>query len=171
MITREHTKDETRSSAVYSPCERYRYSLTRCWDETRQRLLYVMLNPSTATETQNDPTVERCERRARHLRFGAFRVINLFAWCATDPKDMRSADDPVGPKNDATILEGASWANTIIAAWGIHGTHHDRAATVALMLHRQGTPLYHLGLTRAGHPRHPLYVPYAQRPEPWNARR
>jgi hypothetical protein len=69
-----------------------------------------MLNPSTATEVQNDPTVERCERRARALGFGAFRVLNIFAWRATDPRDMRAAADPVGPENDAAILDSLPWA-------------------------------------------------------------
>ena len=68
MITRSHIKDDAPSVAVYSDCERYRYALTRVWDPLEPRLSFVMLNPSTATEVQNDPTVERCERRARALR-------------------------------------------------------------------------------------------------------
>jgi hypothetical protein len=97
MITRTHQKGDAASVAVYSDCERYRYSLTRVWDADGSRALFIMLNPSTATEVQNDPTVERCERRARALGFGAFRVLNIFAWRATDPRDMRAAADPVGP--------------------------------------------------------------------------
>ena len=77
MITRSHQKGDAASVAVYSPCERYRYLLTRVWNPTGPRALFVMLNPSTATEAQNDPTVERCERRARALGFGAFRVTNI----------------------------------------------------------------------------------------------
>ena len=68
MIVRTHIKDDAPSEAIYSDCERYRYALTRTWDESGKRALFVMLNPSTATEVQNDPTVERCERRARTLR-------------------------------------------------------------------------------------------------------
>ena len=86
MITRTHLKGDADSVAVYSPCERYRYLLTRVWDGAGPRALFVMLNPSTATEFQNDPTVERCERRARALGFGAFRVANIFAFRATDPR-------------------------------------------------------------------------------------
>ena len=167
MITRSHTKGDAPSTAVYSDCERYRYSLVRTWDEAGRKALFVMLNPSTATEVQNDPTVERCERRARHLGYGAFRVTNIFAWRATDPRDMRAAADPVGPQNDAALTEGADWADDIIAAWGVHGAHLARGAAVADMLGRQGKPLYHLGLSKAGHPRHPLYLPYAQRPQAW----
>jgi hypothetical protein len=79
MITRTHLKDDAASVAIYSDCENYRYALTRIWDEAAGKVAFVMLNPSTATEVQNDPTVERCERRARALGFGAFRVCNIFA--------------------------------------------------------------------------------------------
>ena len=79
MITRTHTKGDAPSTAVYSDCERYRYSLVRTWDTAGRKALFVMLNPSTATEVQNDPTVERCERRARALGFGSFCVTNIFA--------------------------------------------------------------------------------------------
>jgi len=82
MITREFLKGDAHSTAIYSDCERYRYLLTRVWEPAGRKALFVMLNPSTATEVQNDPTVERCERRARTLGFGAFRVTNIFA-CAT----------------------------------------------------------------------------------------
>ena len=105
MLKRTHQKDDAASVAIYSDCESYRYSLTRVWDETGGKVHFVMLNPSTATEVQNDPTVERCERRARALGYGAFRVTNIFAWRDTDPKQMRVARDPIGPANDAAILE------------------------------------------------------------------
>ncbi len=167
MITRSHTKGDAPSWAVYSDCERYRYSLTRVWDETGKRVLFVMLNPSTATEVQNDPTVERCERRARVLGYGAFRVTNIFAWRATDPRDMKQAKDPVGPQNDAALSEGADWADHIIAAWGAHGAHRDRGCAVKDQLALLNVPLFHLGLTKAGHPKHPLYLPYVQHPERW----
>jgi hypothetical protein len=167
MITRTHTKDDAPSIAVYSDCERYRYELTRTWDPAGGKALFVMLNPSTATEVQNDPTVERCERRARALGFGAFRVTNIFAWRDTDPKKMRAAADPVGPANDAAIRDGAYWADRVICAWGTHGAHLDRGPAVEALLRATGLTLYHLGLTKAGHPKHPLYIGYARQPEPW----
>ena len=167
MITRSHQKGDAASSAVYSDCGRYRYALTRIWDAGGRRVLFVMLNPSTATEVQNDPTVERCERRARALGFGAFRVCNIFAWRATDPRDMRASLDPVGPENDAAILEGAGWADAIICAWGVHGAHLARGPAVESLLRGAGHRLSHLGLSKAGHPKHPLYISYAVRPVPW----
>jgi len=167
MITRSHQKGDAPSTAIYSDCESYRYALTREWDKNGRRALFIMLNPSTATEVQNDPTVERCERRARALGFGAFRVTNIFAWRDTDPKKMRAAADPVGPENDAAILESCPWADQIIAGWGAHGAHHDRGGQVEALLRQSGRPVYHLGLTKAGHPKHPLYIAYTQQPERW----
>lgn len=167
MITRSHTKGDAPSTAVYSPCESYRYALTRIWNPQGRRVTFVMLNPSTATEVQNDPTVERCERRARALGYGAFRVCNIFAFRATDPKVMRAHPDPIGPANDAAILEGADWAEAVICAWGTHGAHLDRGIAVEALLRASGRPLFHLGLSLAGHPRHPLYIGYDRQPEPW----
>ncbi len=167
MIERRHQKGDAASTAVYSDCERYRYLLTRVWDPDGERALFVMLNPSTATEMQNDPTVERCERRARALGFGAFRVTNIFAWRATDPREMRAAADPVGPENDAAILQSCPWADRIVCAWGTHGAHLDRGPAVETLLRATGLPLFHLGLSKAGHPKHPLYIGYAVQPQVW----
>lgn len=168
MITRHHQKGDAQSTAVYSDCERYRYLLTRVWDRSGPKALFVMLNPSTATEVQNDPTVERCERRARALGFGAFRVTNIFAFRATDPRVMRAQADPVGPENDAAIIDSAHWADRIVCAWGTHGAHLDRGPRVERLLRDAGRPLHHLGLSQAGHPKHPLYIGYDRQPEPWD---
>jgi len=167
MITRTHQKDDAHSTAVYSDCEKYRYSLTRIWQPKGKKAFFVMLNPSTATEVQNDPTVERCERRSRTLGFGAFRVANIFAWRDTDPRKMRSSADPIGPENDATITEGCAWADQIICAWGTHGEHLKRGAQVEKIMRATNLPLYHLGLSKAGHPKHPLYIAYAVQPQLW----
>ncbi|MEM9477201.1 MAG: DUF1643 domain-containing protein [Pseudomonadota bacterium] len=167
MIERSFQKGDAASVAVYSDCERYRYSLTRTWD-AGGHALFVMLNPSTATERQNDPTVERCERRARSLGFGTFTVCNIFAWRETDPFKMRRAAEPVGPENDAAILAACAAADTLICAWGTHGAHLDRGSQVETIMRATGRPLYHLGLSKAGHPKHPLYIAYAQRPALWD---
>jgi hypothetical protein len=166
VITKRFTKGDAVSEAVYSDCERYRYLLTRVW-APGPKALFVMLNPSTATEVQNDPTVERCERRARALGFGAFRVTNIFAFRATDPKLMRAIADPIGPENDAAILGSLPWADAVVCAWGNHGLHMNRGTAVEAMLRAAGAPLCHLGLTGQGQPRHPLYVGYDQLPEAW----
>jgi len=172
MITRHHQKGDAASVAVYSACESYRYLLTRTWDASGPRALFVMLNPSTATEVQNDPTVERCERRSRALGFGAFRVTNIFAFRATDPKVMRAQTDPTGPANDDTIVGSAiDWIrggdDRVICAWGTHGAHLDRGPAVEALLRQTDRPLWHLGLSKAGHPKHPLYIAYDQQPQLW----
>ena len=166
MIRRRHQRGDADSEAVFSDCETYRYALTRQWS-AGPRLLWVMLNPSTASERLNDPTVERCERRARALGFGGFRVVNLFAFRATDPRNLKGAADPVGPENDASLTEGAEWSDVVLCAWGGHGQLNDRAGCVTPLLQRSGKPLLHLGLTQTGHPKHPLYVAYGVQPTQW----
>ncbi|MCV2893577.1 DUF1643 domain-containing protein [Lentibacter sp. XHP0401] len=167
MIERTHIKGDAPSTAVYSDCENYRYLLTRVWEPEGRKALFIMLNPSTATEVQNDPTVERCERRARALGFGGFRVTNIFAWRDTDPKNMRAAAEPIGGENDKSIAESCAWADQIIAGWGAHGEHLQRGQAVEALLRATRLPVFHLGLTKAGHPKHPLYIAYTQQPERW----
>ena len=168
MILRRHRAgDGTESEAVYSDCETYRYRLSRVWNDADPQALFVMLNPSTADEVRNDPTVGRCETRARRAGFGGFTVCNLFAFRATHPADLRCATRPVGPNNDRALADASAAADLILCAWGVHGAHLGRGAEVARLLARAGRPLFHLGLTREGHPRHPLYLSYEVRPEPW----
>ena len=167
MDIRHHATDQTRSEAQFSDCGLYRYQLTRHWAGTKDTVNFIMLNPSRADEFRNDPTVERCERRARAMGFGGFSVTNIFAWRDTDPHAMRRAAEPVGPRNDEIITAAAQQASLVIAAWGSHASHRARGADVARLLSNAGVTLHHLGLTKHGHPRHPLYVPYARLPEVW----
>lgn len=157
MIERQAEQDGQTSWAYYSLCEAYRYGLRRVWNADLPDLLYIMLNPSTATELQNDPTIESCQRRARRLGFGGMRITNLFAWRATRPEDLRRAEAPEGPENDAFIASWAAKAGVTVAGWGVHGGFRDRGRQVAQTLPGD---VRHLGLTKAGHPRHPLYVSY-----------
>jgi hypothetical protein len=166
MIRREAEAGDVRSVALYSDCGAYRYLLRRSWGAGGQ-LLCILLNPSTASEVRNDPTVARCERRARALGYGGFAVANLFAWRATAPADLRAAADPIGPDNDRVLNGAATEADAILCGWGVHGSHLGRGAEVAARLWAAGHRLLHLGITREGHPRHPLYVAYAARPQPW----
>jgi len=126
-----------------------------------------MLNPSTATEIQNDPTVERCERRAKVLGYGAFKVCNIFAYRSTDPKIMRLQKDPIGPENDKIIIKSANWSNNIICAWGTNGSHLNRGKKIEELLRAKNFTLTHLGLSKDGHPKHPLYISYSVSPENW----
>ena len=167
MIERHHEANGKTSTARYSDCERYRYDLMRRWSDG-PGLTYIMLNPSKATEQANDPTIERCERRAVALGFAAFRVCNLFAWCETDPAALRRAPEPEGPDNETVLIEAAHWAEMILCGWGVHGAHLQAGPRVAALL-RHSFVLHHLGLTKDGHPRHPLYVAYRQQPVIWSA--
>lgn len=162
MIQRNHQAGDTRSEAIYSSCQTYRYALTRIWHNESPRIALVMLNPSTASELRNDPTVARCEARARASGQGGFRVVNLFAFRATDPRDLKAAPDPCGPDADAALTEAALWADTILCAWGNHGRYRQRDMQALALLRAAGKPLFHLGLTLQGQPRHPLYVAAAQ---------
>lgn len=166
-VERRHETADGWREAVYSDCERYRYSLTVTWNPEGRRLTYVMLNPSKATELANDPTIERCERRARRLGYGAFRVVNLFALRETSPARLKAAREPEGPGNLEHIVEATRWSDEIMAAWGVHGAHRSQAEKVLPALRDSGTPLLHLGLTKHGHPRHPLYISYEILPEYW----
>ena len=167
MITRHHTDGPTSSWATYSDCETYRYALARTWDETGRRVMFVMLNPSKATEQANDPTVGRCEARAKALGYGAFMVTNLFSLRETDPQQMRRHPSPVGKMTDQALLDGADWADVTIAAWGVHGVHLGRNDAVTTLFAQASKPLFCLGLSKDGHPRHPLYLPYSAQPELW----
>ena len=166
MLHRKHDAPGCVSEALYSDCETYRYALSRVWDQAAGQLAFLMLNPSTATELRNDPTIERCERRARALGFGGIEIVNLFAFRATRPADLRRASDPVGPGNDAVLAQRCASARLVIAAWGVHGALLDRGPEVA---RRLPCRLHHLGMTQQGHPRHPLYVPYTVQPQLWHA--
>lgn len=123
-----------------------------------------MLNPSTADEMVNDPTVERCERRARAAGFGAVTILNLFAYRSTDPKALYTLDDPVGPLNDRVIEVMLEDASLVICGWGQHGKLLDRGAQVLRLIRERGVIPHALKLTRDGQPGHPLYVPYAAQP-------
>lgn len=147
--------------AVFSPCRRYRYALWRRWG-AGEYCLFIGLNPSTADETDDDPTTRRCKSFAAAWGYSAVCMANLFAWRATDPAEMRRASDPVGPANDAVLSAVHSQAGISIAAWGTHGHHLARGPTIT----REYQPLYHIGLTRGRCPRHPLYLPCGVLPEP-----
>ena len=169
MLTeRRHEAAGVVSRAVYSADERYRYSLERQWDPARPVMTAIMLNPSTATEAKNDPTVARVERRARMGGFGALRVTNIFSLRATDPAELYGPHDPIGPETDRLLAASAEGAGLILCGWGAHGTLLDRGAAVVALLRGAGHTLSVLGLTRAGLPRHPLYVGYGIAPRPWD---
>src|SRR6266545_1365167 len=142
-------------TAQFSPCRRYRYTLGRDAVVVGGvgTVVFLGLNPSIADESRDDPTTTRCLAFARRWGFARMEVLNLYAYCSTDPRALRRIDDPVGPDNDRAIAEGCAKADLLIAAWGAHRV--DKRAAYVLELIGKGT--HCLGLTKAGAPRHPLY--------------
>jgi hypothetical protein len=158
---------EMTGGAALSPCGRYRYALSRSWDDDLPVALFVMLNPSTADADVDDPTIRRCVSFARSWGCGAITVANLYAYRATDPAELAVADDPVGPDNDYWIATLAADAELIVAAWGATAHPSPTRANSVRDLLRRACAVHCLGRTQHGHPRHPLYVPAATRREEW----
>jgi hypothetical protein len=144
--------------AVLSDCGRYRYLLRRTWDYGKPRLLYVMLNPSTADAEIDDATIRSCIRLAKGIGYGSFEVVNLFALRATDPAELAKAVDPVGPNNDITIEAAIGRCDVAICAWGAHPMAVSRSRTVRSLLRRRRPAVFSLGTTKSGAPKHPLYI-------------
>ena len=147
------------AGARFSTCRRWRYLLWRRWDPSRPVANFLMLNPSTADEFRLDPSCTRARRYAERWGFGALIVTNLFAWRATDPRDMKAAREPVGRANDHAIVRAAREAAIVVCAWGNHGAHLERSARVLAFLRAAGVPLHALRVTGAAEPAHPLYLP------------
>lgn len=143
------------STAVLSPCGKYRYLLTREWDPNLPPLVVCMLNPSTADAVVNDPTIRRLIAFARREGRGGLQVVNLYALRSPDPIALYGHPDPVGPGNDRHIAEAVRGAGDVLVAWGANPG--PQAARVAHVLGMIGRPVC-LGTTKDGHPRHPLYV-------------
>ncbi|NNM65029.1 MAG: DUF1643 domain-containing protein [Burkholderiales bacterium] len=154
------------SGAVFSPCRQYRYVLWRSWEPAKPACMFLMLNPSTADAVDNDATVERCQRRAQMMGYGALVVGNIFAYRSTDPDKLYELEDPVGPDNDRSILERAAAAGIVICGWGTHGALRRRGDAVLRMLREAGITPHALRINADGSPRHPLYVGYEIRPVP-----
>jgi hypothetical protein len=155
------------NGAVLSPCRTWRYRLWRKWREESQ-VNFLMLNPSTADESADDPTIRRCLGYARRWGYGGIVVTNLFALRATDPGALREHPDPVGPHNDQAILAAACSCALVVCAWGSHGDIRGRAGEVEWLLRRQRIRPHYLRRNQDGHPAHPLYLKGDIRPVPWS---
>jgi hypothetical protein len=144
-------------SAVISDCGLYRYRLDRRW-APGPTVAWIMLNPSTADADTDDPTLRRILAFSRGWGFGALRVVNLYAYRATEPADLWRAADPVGPDNDRHIAAAVSCVE-VVAAWGANARPDRIAAVLALIARAPGAGRVHaLAVTKSGQPRHPLYL-------------
>ena len=153
-----------RSGAVFDTARQYRYMLWRQWNETDQMVAFVMLNPSTADAIVSDPTLRRCIGYATQWGFGGVYIVNLFAYRATDPERLSTADDPVGADNNHYILNTTAAAAVTVAACGNGGTLHGRDQAVIELIQ---CPLYAIGETKPGNPWHPLRKPADASLERW----
>lgn len=163
------------TTAEISPDGLYRYWLERHWGGCNTgHATFVMLNPSTADATSDDPTIRRCMGFARAWGLDGITVVNLYALRSTDPKGLWMADDPVGPSNDGWLEVAAHIAARqnapTVAAWGA-SARADRVALVEATFQLFGAPLQSLGTTKAGQPRHPLYLPGTAQLQPWTSER
>lgn len=160
---------------TFSACGRYRFTLTRrvCMlgHLKDQSVTFVMLNPSTADASVNDPTIRRCMGFARSWGFGGLRVVNLYAWRATKPADLwiayrGRACITGGPENDNAIRDAARQSVRVVVAWGAHAEPDRAAEVLALLREVDASPLC-LGTTKSGAPRHPLMLPRGTVPLPF----
>ncbi len=154
---------EPARSAVISDDERYRYLLTRTWDEAKPVILFVMLNPSTADAYEDDPTIRRCVSFAKRDGYGGLEVTNLYAYRSTKPEELWRVFDPVGPENDYHIMRATERCAQRVAAWGANAKS-ARSRIVRKMLIDPCV----LGLTKKGFPKHPLYISAKQPFELWS---
>lgn len=164
------------TGAIFSPCRTWRYRLWRIWDKTLPLACFVLMNPSTADEIEDDATVLRCQKRVaqwKHIKLGGVIVVNVFAWRETDseklPGLIAAGTDIVGQENDAAILAAARESAIVVCGWGNPGNLSGRGRAVEQMLRDAGVQLHYLQLNADGTPQHPLYIGYAVPPNPWNA--
>jgi hypothetical protein len=151
-----------KKDAVISECKKYRYTLSRTWEENKPGVVFLMLNPSTADAALDDPTIRRCIGFAKSWGFGSLTVLNLFAYRATNPKELLLQADPVGPLNGSFLHSAFQTSSPIICAWG-NSSIVDRL----LKQVKNYFPLYaaklerlaYLDLSVNGTPKHPLYLP------------
>jgi len=165
LITRDHT-----GGAVFSACGRYRYVLFRRWASS-ERAVFVMLNPSTADERENDPTVKRCIEYARAWGYGGLIVLNLFALRSTDPRALLGDEDPEGPMNDSALTAVFRSLNPrshlVVCAWGVRGGYRSRSQFVLGLMDACDVVPRCLRITKDGFPEHPLYLPGVLTPSPY----
>jgi len=149
------------SGATFSACQRYRYTLWRWWSmepmDPARMVAFVGLNPSTADASVDDPTIRRCINFAKAWGYDGMVMLNLFAWRDTDPKGMKAASNPIGEDNGGAIIMVCQAVATVVLCWGVHGEFLGRGYRVQQMLTKV-RECHCFGLTKEGHPKHPLYL-------------
>lgn len=149
-------------NARFSRCRTYRYSLSRGWEGGNGQVLFVGLNPSTADHRKDDPTIRRCVGFAKSWGYAGMEIVNLFAFRATYPSDLKKAPDPIGPRNDHWIRQAIAESELVIACWGVDGNFLGRDAE---FLQKQ-SKLHCIKWNSSATPAHPLYLPKDLQPIP-----
>ena len=152
-----------KKNAILSDDRKYRYVLSRNWDETKPTVLFIGLNPSIADESEDDPTIRRCINFAKDWGYGDILMTNLFAFRSTNPQGLYAEQDPIGIDNDFYIRECADKAEITIACWGNHGSFNNRSLEVYDLV----KSLYCLDINKSGEPKHPLYIKRDIKPKPY----
>ena len=149
-------------TAVLSTCKKYRYFLTRTWDDNLPRVLFIMLNPSTADAKEDDNTIRRCKGYAEDWGYGGFYVVNLFAFRSKEPTDLLKISDPIGPENELWFRRASAMATLIVCAWGngkiISKLQKSLYPEYKPLGWLDQKPLHYLELSKDGTPKHPLYL-------------
>lgn len=160
ISTGSYLPKELVRDATFSEDRVYRYQLVRSTGHPNQTLVnFVGLNPSTADESSDDPTVRRLIGFAGRQGFGFLILTNLYAFRATDPRALAWASDPIGPDNVKYIAAAAGASQCIVPCWGTHGALRSRGREVLGLLRRLGD-IRVFGLTKGGEPIHPLYLAF-----------
>lgn len=171
MIIKQHNTLIQESVAHFSDCGKFRYWLRRDWDLEKPAISFLMLNPSTADEVDNDPTIERCQRRAIAMGYGSMIIVNLFPFRMTDSRLLDTVDDLLGDTDEADdcILRAVQLSDLTVCGWGKHPLAAPRAQVVMRKLIT--ADLQHkvmcLQLNADNSPQHPLYIAYAKQPIPY----
>ena len=147
-----------KKSAVLSPDSIYRYQLSRIWDEEKPKILFIMLNPSTADEFVEDPTIRRIVNYAKDWGYGSVYVGNLYAFRSTDPKGLNSVEDPIGPENITHIQTLIGLVDKVVYAWGNERKEPEWLKKIV-------TNPYCIDISKKGIPKHPLYLKKCLKPQ------
>lgn len=168
-------------SAVISKDGMFRYRLSRQWrfGSCIERVLWIMLNPSTADAEVDDPTIRRIIRYSKDWGYGALDVVNLFALRCTNPKELKlprippyecDVHGPIGCDNKKHVYKSLidPRVTLVMGAWGNGGAYRQRGRWMRHFVGEQNRELYTLGHTNAGEPLHPLYQPSSATPKEWD---
>ncbi|KKL79458.1 hypothetical protein LCGC14_2014630 [marine sediment metagenome] len=140
--------------ATFSEDRKYRYILGRQWGDGPW-VTFIMLNPSTANEAEDDPTIRTCIAFTQSWGYGGLNAVNLFGFVASNVKDLYAAADPDGPMNDVIRSLAINRSQLSIAAWGNPGSYRDAGKNLIAAY----PGLKCLTMTKQGQPGHPLYLP------------